>query len=314
MEFVRLSPDHAPCALPLALRQYEQACKACPELIRPEIDKTLLPQLQKLFEKGCGIAALDAGQMLGYLCYWQDIEGFFGNCKGAFSPLHGSAFLGPKRSQLFFRLFAQVSAELAKTGHTSFAQTVFSSDEELGRAMSLCGFGIRCSDAIRSLATPVEHAPLPGISARELSRDELGELLPMAIALTAHLCAAPCFFPCGEEDARRSLMSERRRTFAAFRGGEPVAYMQLSDSGENYLTKFDDMANICGCFARPDVRGTGVPDLLLSHVCNTARKEGKTLLGVDCETLNPTALHYWSKHFTPYTFSYHRRLDERVLD
>lgn len=34
--------------------------------------------------------------------------------------------------------------------------------------------------------------------------------------------------------------------------------------------------------------------------------------GVDCETLNPTALRFWRKYFRPYTYSYIRRLDERV--
>ncbi len=41
--------------------------------------------------------------------------------------------------------------------------------------------------------------------------------------------------------------------------------------------------------------------------------EGKTYLGVDCETLNPTALRFWGKYFDNYTYSYIRRLDERVV-
>lgn len=313
MEFVHLTPDMAPRALPLALQQYGQACEAYPELIRADVEHTLLPQLQELFAKGYGSAALENGQLIGYLAYWQNIEGYFGKCRGAYSPLHGSAFLGPKRSQLFSRLFAQVSGEMTQTGHTSFVQIVFASDEEIGRALNLCGFGIRCSDAVRSLSTPVEHLELPDVGVRELGRDELPQLLPLAIALTTHLSAAPCYFPCGEEAARRSLMSPTRRTFAAFRKEQPVAYMQLTASGENYLTEFDNITNICGCYAQPEMRGTGVSDLLLAYVCDAARQDGKTLLGVDCETLNPTALFYWAKHFTPYTYSYHRRLDERVL-
>lgn len=29
--------------------------------------------------------------------------------------------------------------------------------------------------------------------------------------------------------------------------------------------------------------------------------------------VNPTALRFWGKHFENYTYSYHRRIDERVI-
>ena len=48
-------------------------------------------------------------------------------------------------------------------------------------------------------------------------------------------------------------------------------------------------------------------------VITTLRKEGATLLGVDCETFNPTAIHFWKKYFTQYTTSVVRRIDEYAL-
>ena len=313
MEFVHLTPEATKQALPLAMRQYEQACEAYPELIHDGVEPALAAQLDELFADGYGLAAMQGGQMVGYLAYWQKIEGFFGKCLGAFSPLHGSAFIGPKRDQVFSRLFAQVSSELLQTGHTSFAQAVFASDEEIARAMNLCGFGIRCSDAIRLTATPIAQEAIPGVTVRKVGRDELPKLLPMAVALTAHLTAGPCYFPCGAPQAERSLTNPKRRTFAAFQNDQPVAYIQLTDSGENYLTEFPDVTNICGCYALPELRGSGMASLLLDEVRANAQREGKKLLGVDCETLNPTALRFWGKHFTPYTYSYHRRIDERLL-
>lgn len=35
---------------------------------------------------------------------------------------------------------------------------------------------------------------------------------------------------------------------------------------------------------------------------------------MDCETFNPTALGFWSKHFTPYTRNVVRRIDENALN
>ncbi|MBQ8597688.1 MAG: hypothetical protein IJ409_07870, partial [Lachnospiraceae bacterium] len=51
---------------------------------------------------------------------------------------------------------------------------------------------------------------------------------------------------------------------------------------------------------------------ILSYICETYRLEGYQLLGEDCETLNPTALRFWTKYFIPYTYSYIRRFDERI--
>lgn len=52
---------------------------------------------------------------------------------------------------------------------------------------------------------------------------------------------------------------------------------------------------------------------MLEYLCEVSEKEGKEYIGVDCETLNPTALRFWSKYFEKYTYSYARRIDERIL-
>ena len=36
-------------------------------------------------------------------------------------------------------------------------------------------------------------------------------------------------------------------------------------------------------------------------------------LGVDCESMNPTALGFWSKYFDAYTHSVVRRIDENAI-
>lgn len=36
-------------------------------------------------------------------------------------------------------------------------------------------------------------------------------------------------------------------------------------------------------------------------------------MGVDYETLNPTALNFWTKYFKPCTYFFARRIDERIL-
>ena len=67
-------------------------------------------------------------------------------------------------------------------------------------------------------------------------------------------------------------------------------------------------------FVKKEFRSKGIADGLLKAVYEAARKQGFDFLGVDYETLNPNALHFWTKYFEPYTYSWHRRIDERILD
>ena len=61
-------------------------------------------------------------------------------------------------------------------------------------------------------------------------------------------------------------------------------------------------------------RGQNIAAKILAYLCETYQKEGYPIIGVDCETLNPTALHFWGKYFSPYTYTYIRRFDERAKD
>ena len=73
------------------------------------------------------------------------------------------------------------------------------------------------------------------------------------------------------------------------------------------------MLNICGMYFTEAHRGNGAADGLLEFVLQTLRKEGVPYLGVDYETINPNALRFWGKYFDSYTYSFVRRLDERLI-
>ena len=60
-------------------------------------------------------------------------------------------------------------------------------------------------------------------------------------------------------------------------------------------------------------RKQGIAQQLLGYVCRVCEGEGKRYLGVDCATLNQTALRLWGKYLDAYNSSYIRRIDERVV-
>ena len=73
------------------------------------------------------------------------------------------------------------------------------------------------------------------------------------------------------------------------------------------------MMNICGAFCLSEYRGSGIFNNLLSYLVTTLKGEGYTRIGVDFESFNPTARGFWLKHFTEYTNSVVRRIDEKSL-
>ncbi|SEL41337.1 Acetyltransferase (GNAT) family protein [Ruminococcus albus] len=101
--------------------------------------------------------------------------------------------------------------------------------------------------------------------------------------------------------------------FAAEADGEIIGFISLEDEAENFITRHNTMKNICGAYFDEKYRGKGTAQGLLGFIIETLKAEGVTHLGVDCETLNPTALNFWGKYFGPYTYSFARRIDERIV-
>ena len=104
---------------------------------------------------------------------------------------------------------------------------------------------------------------------------------------------------------------EDTRFFAARREGKIAAHVKIRKSGESFASHAPDMMNICRVYAVPEVRGTGFYAGLLRYLEAVLAKEGYARLGVDYESFNPTALYFYPKHFSVYTNSLVRRIDER---
>lgn len=94
-------------------------------------------------------------------------------------------------------------------------------------------------------------------------------------------------------------------------GNQVIAYIKYDLEAENFISNHDRVINICGAYLEADYRGQGIFQNLLYTTLHHMKSQGYQLCGVDFETLNPEALHFWTKYFTPYTYSLTRRIDER---
>jgi len=123
---------------------------------------------------------------------------------------------------------------------------------------------------------------------------------------------------------------------AAFEGGKMVGFLcsvppfKNAFSSTNATGVFSPMgangaigknrANVyarlyqAGAYCLPEHRGKGLNKQLLSMLIQKLKAKGYTRLGVDFESLNPTAYGFWPKYFNAYTHSVVRRIDEKVFE
>ena len=299
----------------------------CPISFLEELKKAAWNQnsrglIEWIFGENLGVIARDEnGKLTGYMLFAGPMGGFFGNCDGAFSPL-GCSWVSPKleskqRTDLMSRLLQKGMEILVSKKITSIALSEPCWDDDISHALSLNGFGIRCSDTIMQIKDEdfkCRRNCDSDVSFEELAPGKIDLIKPLFSELQEHLAASPCFFP--PEKGCFETWSERYEgKIIVAKSGENIAgHIAFTDKeGENFISSSSGVLNIHGMFVKKEFRAKGVADGLLKAVYELAQKEGFNFLGVDFETINPNALHFWTKYFEPYTYSWHRRIDERIL-
>ncbi|MBQ7981357.1 MAG: GNAT family N-acetyltransferase [Oscillospiraceae bacterium] len=314
--FEKFTEKHIDEAVKLALAELEAERTHCPDLPCEDFSQHLTGILQWLSDQPFGKAAMCDEKLVGYLIFAGPWDGFFGDVKGVFSPLGGSAFSYEyeNRGRLASMLFASVAEEFVKQNVFSCALSRYAHDEEAAKSFILNGFGIRCSDFVRELSEFDSQTNSYNAVFKELSADEFKAVEQLQRGLHKHLAGAPAFYPSDDFDEwfENWIKSDSMRIFAAEADGRIIGFISTDDTAENFITEHDKMKNICGAYFDENYRSNGIAQGLLAFIADTLKAEGVTHLGVDCETLNPTALNFWGKYFEPYTYSFARRIDERI--
>lgn len=317
MKFRKPEQKYVEEAVELAMIEYENECAANKQLLVKNYRNTYKELISFIFKGKYGLVAVENEKLVGYLTFWGGFEGHFGNVKGSFSPLFGSAFGGKDRQKTASLLFENLSKIMIKDGIFSFAICKYAHDKEIAEVFILNGFGIRCSDAIRELSKIDELKINSGCRYEEISYEKAGILLNLKNGLVKHMNGSPVYFPNQEFTAEKfAELCEKRKSrfFIAYADDTPIGYIEVDVDGETFISEDSEVINICGTYVDSKFRNSPVAKELLTYTMKKLEDEGVKYLGVDCETLNPTALRFWVKHFESYTYSFVRRIDERILD
>lgn len=283
-----------------------------------------LPALQNVLDlsqfsdNGFSVAAVEKDEIIGVLCSYPPFDNAFSStsAKGIFSPMGANAAIKENREKIYAAMYQSAAEKWVDSGATSHALCLYAHDEELHHEFFRLGFGIRCMDAIRPM-TEIGTPFVTGYSYKELSLNDSKKVYPLYVQLYMHYRKSPFFMNRKEENEHNFIScakKENSRFFAAYYQDEICAYYEINKCGETSICDDRNYLHINGAFCIPEFRGKGVAQNLLNYAIQTLKADGYTMLGVDFESINPTAYGFWIKYFTPYTHSVVRRIDESILN
>ena len=314
MQIVDFTVEHIEAALRLAKLNYEAERGFVPAL--PPIDR--LPDLYPYAENGLGVAAFEGDMMLGFLCSVSPFKNAFRStdATGVFSSMGANGAVRENRAKVYARMYQAAGDKWANAGASSHAVCLYAHDKETQEQFFRYGFGTRCVDAIRGM-DEITAPPCVGYSFAELTPDEFLQMLPLDHTLDAHMAASPTFI-LRQSETPESFMKQaghfHSTYFVAKDNGQIIAYIRAERDGETFICDTPGYLHIKGAFCLPEYRGKGLNQKLLSMLIQKLKTKGYTHLGVDLESVNPTAYGFWLKHFDAYTHGVVRRIDERAVN
>jgi len=318
LEIVKLEKAHLIEAERLAMENYQEECSKVNSL--PMVTK--LPELEVFTQNDFGVAAFEGDVMVGFQgCYNPWNRAFDSNVKGTFTPVHAHGCVRENRARIYERMYQSMADELVKQGVLYHGIALYAHDVEAIAAYFHNGFGHRCSDAMRRMELIPGITPTEGIVFEELPAGEAKQVRELRRKLKNHMGESCCFMYTSEEEfeawvqkrennGSRIFVAKEKKKGMAGETQLPIAFLEICDEAETFVTELPMVKNICGAFCLPEYRGRQIYQNLINYAVEVLKAEGYKYLGVDYESFNPTAQHFWPKYFEPYTCSVVRRIDE----
>jgi len=313
-----LSDSDVAAAARLSAEAHAGLRKALPFL--PERTAShFIPKLAWIRDKGRLLAMGDGGAIRAFLGGFV-IKDFRNAGPGAYGPdwCHGCAE-GVDALRAYRDLYRILAPSFIGDGARIHAFSLYGSEKEALEAFSLTGFGRIVLDAARPTEELIRELgkaePAAGCAIRRAGASDAAALTGLDALLAAHIEASPVLMPRphGRDEGKW------REWFAARDAAAFVA--EAADGGLVGFIKAEapqfDVSNavhaettlaIDGMFVAPRARAAGIGRRLLAALAEHARAQGKSMVSVDCETTNPEAYAFWSRHFRPVAWSLERRV------
>jgi len=313
MKIADFTAAHIEQAVKIAKQNYDTERGFVPAL--PPVDQW--PDLNHLTKNNLGVTALDGGDVVGFLCsygFWNnawDIPGL----RHVYSPMGANGTVPENREKIYARLYQAAGEKWASIGAASHGVCLYAHDTEGHEQFFRYGFGMRTVDAIRRIDKFT--APIcDSYDFSELATEDVLEILPLENMLKNGFIYSPTFMykiPGDKSEFLNNYNNCKSIYSVARRDGKIVAFIRAEHDGQTFIQNTQGYIHINAAFCLPEHRGIGLNQNLLNVLLIKLKEKGYIRLGVDYESINPSAYGFWSKEFNAYTYGVVRRIDEAAL-
>ena len=279
-----------------------------------EAPEVIVPLIENLTQHGSVVVARQNGRIAGFLGGWT-IERFFGDRNGVFVPEYGfgTDTCEPERQiEVFRKLYEERIAVWRAGGWLNHAIITYEVETKLRDFLFFGGFGGVVLDAVRPAVAM--RLPVPAdIRIREVKREDAAAMEAWRQLHDAHriyMESPPLYLEPSEPEDLESMTDwitqpSHYAWIAEDAAGAPFSYLQMEPQTEGTSMLVHDARNLAvtGAFTRSSLRGNGVATLLLDAALTRAQELGMVSVSVDFESRNTPAVNFWTRHFTPFTFS-----------
>ncbi|HSV86505.1 MAG TPA: GNAT family N-acetyltransferase [Levilinea sp.] len=309
MQILPFHAEHLPSAAGLFARSFKQQRQAVPALpARLESPAEVEVHLKRMLEKHTGVAAVQDGELVGYVI-WLYIENFRNaRRKAAYCPVLAHAANPVQQDAIIRALYRCAAAQWAEAGCEVHAVSLLAFDQAAIRTWFWSGFGLAVVDAVR-LATPLNIELPRDVVVRKAHPADADMLADLEAEHWQHYLAAPVFMnptpPSTASEFVELLGRPGGSGWLAFASDHPVGYLRLeaSSSGASEVVSAATTISITGAYVQPQARGRGVAAALLDAALRDDAARGYTACSVDFESFNPEAARFWMRHFKPVCYS-----------
>lgn len=269
-------------------------------------------------ENGVVLGSWKSGRLAAFMGGFL-LEDFRNAGPGCYSPEWSSGAEDSASSFDDYRtLYREIAPLWIERGARIHALSVFASEAVAIEALSLTGFGRIVMDAaaptseVAKKASATSHTE--GTRFRRAVREDAVTLAGMNARLAEHIGASPVLMPGAHgddaEEWRLWLAEPDSVAFLAEGKEGPIGYIKAQDPQFDVSDAVHDPSCLAinGMYCDPSKRGQGIGAGLLSTVAGHATEAGKGLMSVDCETHNLEAYAFWTRFFSPVTWSFERRV------
>jgi GNAT superfamily N-acetyltransferase len=289
-----------------------------PDLPATMEDEALLREkLERLTGPLSGLAALQDGQLAGYLG-WVLIDDFRDTGRRAALVIDWMSAAAENLEERVYRALYRQAAGQWNEQRASIHAISLLAGSRAERAWFWHGFGLAVVNAIRSTRAIGAPTP-PGFSLRKAELADAPLLSRLEAEHCQHYSAPPVLMPARQsstpQEMTEFLSQPENSIFLALKDNTPAAYLQFQKEsfGAASIVSAPDTIAITGAYTVPKYRGCGLAPALLEAGLAAYAGQGCIRCSVDFESFNPEAAGFWTRYFTPVTYSLMRVPENALL-